>query len=78
MRGTMKKLIQGATRLLVLALGLGLASTGWATDYTYSNVDSDSLADVETMYGHYPVVELGTLHQTGTLVVTLASPGANS
>ena len=40
----MKKLIQGATRLLVLALGLGLASTGWATDYTYSNVDSDSLA----------------------------------
>ena len=26
----MKKLTQGATRLLVLALGLGLASTGWA------------------------------------------------
>ena len=30
MRMTMKKLTQGATRLLVLALGLGLASTGWA------------------------------------------------
>ena len=44
MRKTMKKLTRGATRLLVLALGLGLVSTGWATDYTYSNVDSDSLA----------------------------------
>ena len=32
MRGTMKKLTQGATRLLVLALGLGLVSTVWATD----------------------------------------------
>ena len=30
MRMTMKKLTQGATRLLVLALGLGLVSTGWA------------------------------------------------
>ncbi len=39
--------------------------------------DSDSLADVETMYGHYPVVGLDTL-QTGTLVITLARPGANS
>ena len=34
MRGTMKKLTQGATRLLVLALGLGLATTGWAVDKT--------------------------------------------
>ena len=40
----MNKLTHGATRLLVLALGLGLASTVWATDYTFSNVDSDSLA----------------------------------
>ena len=40
----MEKLTQGATRLLVLALGLGLASTAWATDYKFSNVDSDSLA----------------------------------
>ena len=39
--------------------------------------DSDSLADVETMYGHYPVVGLDTL-QTGTLVITLARPGTNS
>ena len=31
MRKTMKKLTQGATRLLVLALCLGLVSTGWAT-----------------------------------------------
>ena len=30
MRKTMKKLTQGATRLLVLALGLGLVSTVWA------------------------------------------------
>ena len=30
MRGTMNKLTQGATRLLVLALGLGLVSTVWA------------------------------------------------
>ena len=30
MRGTMKKLTQGATRLLVLALGLGLAGGAWA------------------------------------------------
>lgn len=30
----MKKLTQGATRLLVLALGLGLATTGWAVDKT--------------------------------------------
>ncbi len=44
MRRTMNKLTQGATRLLVLALGLGLVSTGWATDYKYSNVDSDTLA----------------------------------
>ncbi len=39
--------------------------------------DSDSLADVEAMYGHYPVVGLDTL-QTGTLVITLARPGANN
>ena len=30
MRKTMKKLTQGATRLLVLVLGLGLTATGWA------------------------------------------------
>ena len=30
MRKTMKKLTQGATRLLVLALGLGLAEGAWA------------------------------------------------
>ena len=30
MRKTMKKLTRGATRLLVLALGLGLTATGWA------------------------------------------------
>lgn len=39
--------------------------------------DSDSLADAEALYGHYPVVGLDTL-QTGTLVITLARPGANS
>lgn len=39
--------------------------------------DSDSLADVEAMYGHYSVVGLDTL-QTGTLVITLARPGANN
>ena len=36
MRMTMKKLTQGATRLLVLALGLGLVSTGWA-DFAKTN-----------------------------------------
>ena len=36
--------------------------------------DSDSLADAEALYGHYPVVGLDTL-QTGTLVITLARPG---
>lgn len=39
--------------------------------------DSDSLADAEALYGHYPIVGLDTL-QTGTLVITLARPGANS
>ena len=34
MRETMNKLTQGATRLLVLALGLGLASTSWAATPT--------------------------------------------
>ena len=38
--------------------------------------DSDSLADVEAMYGHYPVVGLDTL-QTGTLVITLIKPENN-
>ena len=37
MRETMKKLTQGATRLLVLALGLGLAATGWADAITKVN-----------------------------------------
>lgn len=36
MRMTMKKLTQGATRLLVLALGLGLTATGWA-DFAKTN-----------------------------------------
>jgi len=51
MRGTMKKLTQGATRLLVLALGLGLATTGWGAtpvavwdgrhaDYKFSSLTS--------------------------------------
>ena len=30
MTGTIKRLTAGATRLLVLALGLGLVTTGWA------------------------------------------------
>ena len=40
----MNKLTHSATRFLVFALGLGLVSTVWAADYTFSNVDSDSLA----------------------------------
>ena len=36
MKETMKKLTQGATRLLVLALGLGLVSTAWA-DFQKTN-----------------------------------------
>ncbi len=35
----MKKLTQGATRLLVLALGLGLATTGWAATAPSITVD---------------------------------------
>lgn len=42
MRRTMNKLTQGATRLLVLALGLGLATTGWGDTELKTTVSGGS------------------------------------
>jgi len=64
----MKKLTQGATRLLVLALGLGLVSTGWAglptitvsgNDVTISNAAADNgYGDVGTNNGGYDTLTI--------------------
>ena len=62
----MKKLTQGATRLLVLALGLGLVSTGWAglptitvsgNDVTIST-DSGSHGNIGTNNGGYDTLTI--------------------
>ena len=66
MRGTMNKLTQGATRLLVLALGLGLVSTVWAglptitvsgNDVTIST-DSGSHGNIGTSNGGYDTLTI--------------------
>ena len=49
MRKTMKKLTQGATRLLVLALGLGLAATGWADTLRVIGSDATICSSATTL-----------------------------
>ena len=56
MRKTMKKLTQGATRLLVLALGLGLTATGWGAVPTPTAVwEAGQFEDVASLHGGYSI-----------------------
>lgn len=60
------RLTAGSLRLAALFVVLGLAGSAWATDYTYSNVDSDTLAVASD--GSYNI---------NSLSFTLAAPSSN-
>ena len=67
MKETMKKLTQGATRLLVLTLGLGLASTGWAEAITKANPvtgGTESYDNVFSSGSEWNTAENWTLKET--------------
>ena len=60
MRKTMKKLTQGATRLLVLVLGLGLTATGWAATLSSSGYISKDSANPTAVFSGVRLSDIGT------------------
>ena len=78
MRKTMKKLTQGATRLLVLALGLGLVSTGWAANgngtLNYELTASGDSGLYAAVVDNRIDKRIASSASFGTKVFTLASP----